>query len=356
MSWWSIEEIIDDARNALLVKHIPSMEQFETESERINPSINYLATSIHDRFFLSRIHTVIIKSKRKYTKGLVWSDIIRILDLCDACCVKFLFFRGFLHINNYTRLLPTLSKLRHITDLELGRIRNTFANDHILTPLHQIKEGKDVCELLGALKKTSVDYLTITLYHEYNHRVSKPIRQALMKQHFKRVSVKRHLHDMGYSFTHRNYSLVRPYKYKLHISKIKAALFILRRARALLHGIDDPEGKFVDLCSVHASIINMDRSSAFIKTQRKRKRKFSEVGFNVRIKQLGDNDYIHLQGIKYDDKISKLKEGIRDITCMPVQQQRLVFLGYAMANERRVGSYNVVDGSIIHLVIGLQGD
>jgi len=59
--------------------------------------------------------------------------------------------------------------------------------------------------------------------------------------------------------------------------------------------------------------------------------------------------------IDADDKIERVKERVEEKEGIPPQQQRLIFGGRQMADEKTVREYNIEAGSVLHLVLALRG-
>ena len=55
------------------------------------------------------------------------------------------------------------------------------------------------------------------------------------------------------------------------------------------------------------------------------------------------------------DKIERVKERVEEKEGIPPQQQRLIFGGRQMADEKTVKDYNIEAGSVLHLVLALRG-
>jgi len=59
--------------------------------------------------------------------------------------------------------------------------------------------------------------------------------------------------------------------------------------------------------------------------------------------------------IDLDDKISRIKEKVEEQSGVPPQQQRLIFGGRQMSDDKTARESNVVAGSVLHLVLALRG-
>lgn len=55
------------------------------------------------------------------------------------------------------------------------------------------------------------------------------------------------------------------------------------------------------------------------------------------------------------DTIEDLKSYIWNEENIPTQQQRLIYAGKQLEDQRTLSSYNICDGSIVHLVLRLAG-
>ncbi|KAF8324568.1 ubiquitin [Cantharellus anzutake] len=56
-----------------------------------------------------------------------------------------------------------------------------------------------------------------------------------------------------------------------------------------------------------------------------------------------------------DDKINRIKEKVEEQSGVPPPQQRLIFGGRQMADDKTVRELNVTAGSVLHLVLALRG-
>jgi len=55
------------------------------------------------------------------------------------------------------------------------------------------------------------------------------------------------------------------------------------------------------------------------------------------------------------DTIEQVKKKVEEKAGIPPVQQRLIFSGKAMADERTVESYNIQPKAVLHLVLALRG-
>lgn len=59
--------------------------------------------------------------------------------------------------------------------------------------------------------------------------------------------------------------------------------------------------------------------------------------------------------IETTDKIERIKERIEEKEGIPPPQQRLIFSGKQMSDEKTVNDYKIQGGSVLHLVLALRG-
>ena len=59
--------------------------------------------------------------------------------------------------------------------------------------------------------------------------------------------------------------------------------------------------------------------------------------------------------IEADDTISRIKERVEEKEGIPPPQQRLIFGGKQMTDDKKASDYNIEGGSVLHLVLALRG-
>lgn len=55
------------------------------------------------------------------------------------------------------------------------------------------------------------------------------------------------------------------------------------------------------------------------------------------------------------DTIARIKERVEEKDGIDPRQQRLIFGGKQLADDKRADEYNIEGGSVLHLVIALRG-
>uniref|UniRef100_A0AC34QQA9 NEDD8 n=1 Tax=Panagrolaimus sp. JU765 TaxID=591449 RepID=A0AC34QQA9_9BILA len=55
------------------------------------------------------------------------------------------------------------------------------------------------------------------------------------------------------------------------------------------------------------------------------------------------------------DKIERIKEKVEEKEGIPPAQQRLIFAGKQMNDDKTCEDYKIVGGSVLHLVLALRG-
>ena len=59
--------------------------------------------------------------------------------------------------------------------------------------------------------------------------------------------------------------------------------------------------------------------------------------------------------IETNDTIQRIKEKVEEKEGIPPPQQRLIFAGKALADDKQASDYNISAGSTLHLVLALRG-
>merc|ERR1712232_266029 len=59
--------------------------------------------------------------------------------------------------------------------------------------------------------------------------------------------------------------------------------------------------------------------------------------------------------IEPTDKVDRIKERVEETEGIPPQQQRLIFSGKQMNDDKTAADYKVHGGSVLHLVLALRG-
>ncbi|KAF9264130.1 ubiquitin [Marasmius fiardii PR-910] len=56
-----------------------------------------------------------------------------------------------------------------------------------------------------------------------------------------------------------------------------------------------------------------------------------------------------------DDKITRIKEKVEEQSGVPPPQQRLIFGGRQMPDDKTASEFNITPGAVLHLVLALRG-
>lgn len=59
--------------------------------------------------------------------------------------------------------------------------------------------------------------------------------------------------------------------------------------------------------------------------------------------------------IEPDDTVSRIKERVEEKEGIPPPQQRLIFGGKQMSDDKKASEYNIEGGTVLHLVLALRG-
>jgi len=74
---------------------------------------------------------------------------------------------------------------------------------------------------------------------------------------------------------------------------------------------------------------------------------------NIKVKTLTGKE-IEID-IEADDTIARIKERVEEKEGIPPPQQRLIFGGKQMTDDKKASEYNIEGGSVLHLVLALRG-
>merc|ERR1711963_502138 len=95
-------------------------------------------------------------------------------------------------------------------------------------------------------------------------------------------------------------------------------------------------------------ICSADRSVSLVYTFRQKK-----IRMLIKVKTLTGKE-IEID-IEPTDKVERIKERVEEKEGIPPQQQRLIFSGTQMNDEKTAQDYKVMGGSVLHLVLALRG-
>ncbi|OJT15509.1 Ubiquitin-like protein 1 [Trametes pubescens] len=56
-----------------------------------------------------------------------------------------------------------------------------------------------------------------------------------------------------------------------------------------------------------------------------------------------------------EDPVSRIKEKVEEQSGVPPPQQRLIYAGRQMADDKVVKEFNISAGAVLHLVLALRG-
>lgn len=59
--------------------------------------------------------------------------------------------------------------------------------------------------------------------------------------------------------------------------------------------------------------------------------------------------------IEPDDTVRRIKDRVEEKQGIPPEQQRLIFGGKQMNDEKTAADYSIAGGSVLHLVLALRG-
>jgi len=88
-------------------------------------------------------------------------------------------------------------------------------------------------------------------------------------------------------------------------------------------------------------------------SRKKRLERRDAEHMNIKVKTLTGKE-IEID-IESDDTIARIKERVEEKEGIPPPQQRLIFGGKQMQDEKKASEYNIEGGSVLHLVLALRG-
>ena len=80
---------------------------------------------------------------------------------------------------------------------------------------------------------------------------------------------------------------------------------------------------------------------------------FFNLNMQIKVKTLTGKE-INID-VDPDTKVERIKDRIEEKEGIPPSQQRLIFSGKQMSDEKTAGDYKIEAGSVLHLVLALRG-
>ena len=80
---------------------------------------------------------------------------------------------------------------------------------------------------------------------------------------------------------------------------------------------------------------------------------FFNINMQIKVKTLTGKE-INID-VDLDTKVERIKDRIEEKEGIPPNQQRLIFSGKQMSDEKTAGDYKIEAGSVLHLVLALRG-
>ena len=114
-------------------------------------------------------------------------------------------------------------------------------------------------------------------------------------------------------------------------------------------GVNDPK---YCTASIYPDSVDVETFEQFTE-RKKNEEKILEGSVQIKIKTLTGK--IFDVNVELDDDVLKLKKKVKILEGIPVDQIRLIFNGVQLEDGRKLNSYNVISGSMLHLVLRLRG-